>query len=99
MTDAIFQGWLSLSDKHVTLVRDGVFKIDAQIEYEADCIPDWAALAVAVGLILALGGFISAWINDRWWPTTILAVGLIIAAIGMRAAENAIDQKAQWHSI
>jgi hypothetical protein len=99
MTDATFQDWTFLSEREITVIRDGTSNSQAQEEVEADCIPDWAALAVLFGFILAVGGFISAWINNRGWSTALLALGLIIAAMGMRAAENALEQKARWRPI
>jgi hypothetical protein len=78
--------------KAYTVVRE-------QPRNEADCIPDWAAIAVLIGFIVALGGFIWAWIDNGGWSTATLTVGLIIAAIGMRAAERVVNQKAEWRPI
>jgi hypothetical protein len=99
MSDATFQGWIALSEKRITVVRDGVYETRGHLKDEADCIPDWAALAVLLGTILAIGGFVSAWMTDRGWATSILALGLIIAAIGMRAAESAVGQKTDWRPL
>jgi hypothetical protein len=99
MTDATFQGWIEISGTRIVIVRDAVYETHRRVQNEADCIPDWAALAVLFGLLLAVSGFVSAWMTDRGWATAILAIGLIIAAIGMRAAEKAVDQKANWHPI
>jgi hypothetical protein len=99
MTDTTFRDWLFLSERKITVIRDGTSKSQAQEQDEADCIPDWAAMAVLLGFILAVVGFISAWINNRGWSMAVLALGLIIAAIGMRAAENAVEQKARWRPI
>jgi hypothetical protein len=57
---------------------------------EADRIPDWAALAVALGATVAIGGFVSAWFTDNAWAAVALTIGLAIAAAGMTAAERAV---------
>jgi hypothetical protein len=58
---------------------------------EADLIPDWAAIAVLVGGVLAVVGFVAAWATEKSWAPIFLTIGLIIAAIGMRTAEKAVN--------
>jgi hypothetical protein len=98
MTDATFQGWIAI-ERRCTLISGDVQEKYEFFQEDSDCIPDWAALAVALGLLLAVAGFVSAWFTDRGWATSALALGLIIAAIGMKAAENSVDQKSQWRPL
>jgi hypothetical protein len=58
---------------------------------EADLIPDWAAIAVLMGAVLAIVGFLAAWATENSWAPILLTIGLIIAAIGMRTAEKAVN--------
>jgi hypothetical protein len=90
MTDATYHGWAVLSRRSVTVTRWNA-QIDRHApEDEAECIPDWAALAVAIGLVLALCGFVASWLSDKAYGPAILTIGLVIAAVGMRAAERAV---------
>ena len=58
---------------------------------EARRNPDLAALLVLTGSGAALVGFIAALFLESGFATLILAAGLVVAAIGMRQAERAID--------
>jgi hypothetical protein len=58
---------------------------------ESDLIPDWAAIAVFLGAGLAILGFAAAWATEKSWAPILLTIGFIIAAIGMRAAERAVN--------
>ena len=58
---------------------------------EARRIPDQAAFLVLTGSAAALLGFIAALFWDSGFATLILTAGLVVAAIGMRQAERAID--------
>ena len=60
---------------------------------EARRIPDHVAFLVFAGTVVALVGFISALFWDSGFATLILTAGLVVAAIGMRQAEHAIDQE------
>jgi hypothetical protein len=44
-----------------------------------------------LGALLALGGFIGAWLDDSAVPTLILTGGLALAAWGMANAETAVE--------
>jgi hypothetical protein len=59
-------------------------------EAEGELIPDWAAIAVAGGALIAILGFIFSWFTEKAWGPLILLAGLIIMWIGMREAERAI---------
>ncbi|MEJ2124726.1 MAG: hypothetical protein P8Y47_07915 [Alphaproteobacteria bacterium] len=61
-----------------------------QREKLAKLIPDWAAWLFAGGVVLAIGGFIAAWLVNCAIATMVMAVGLIASAIGLRKAEHAI---------
>ncbi len=98
MTDLAYDRWTSLGEHSVVLTPLG-FQHDAADFSEADCIPDWAAIAVAAGLIIAGAGFVSLWVTDKEWPIFATVVGLVIAAIGMRAAENAVHEKSEWQPL
>ena len=86
----------ALPYREITVVKAYTFE---QPRNEADCIPGWAAIAVLIGVIVALGGFLWAWIDTSGWATATLTLGLIVAALGMRAAERAVNQKAEWHPL
>jgi Flp pilus assembly protein TadB len=58
---------------------------------EAARIPDRAALLVLVGSVAAVIGFVAALFWDSGFATLILTAGLVVAAIGMRKAERAIE--------
>jgi hypothetical protein len=98
MTDAAFNAWVTLSHHHITLVNGSITKADEASYHEADCIPDWAALAVAIGSLVALGSVVYAWIEDSNWALVALTIALIVAAVGMRAAEKSL-QKPTWLSL
>jgi hypothetical protein len=66
---------------------------------EADLIPDWAAIAVAVGILATAIGFVSLWFTQKEWPIVAVVLGLVVAAIGMRAAEDAISAKSDWQPL
>ncbi len=59
-------------------------------EKQCDLIPDWAALAVALGAVFVVSGFIAAWFSPSGWAPLILTIGLAVSAIGMHAAERAV---------
>jgi hypothetical protein len=58
---------------------------------EARRIPDLAALLILVGMVGAIAGFVAALFSESGFATLILTVGLILAAVGMRQAEKALD--------
>jgi hypothetical protein len=94
-----YNGWSELHfASSVTLVpfQSGVSN---SFQDEADQIPDWAAIAVALGAIIAFGGFFAAWLSDSGWATLVLTAGLVLMAIGMRTAERAIDIRPQWRPL
>ncbi len=93
MTDAVFH---ELPGRKVTVTYFVAQTTFERRSDESECIPDWAAIAVAIGLIMALGGFIYAWFSDRGWATAVLTLGLMIAAVGMYAAEQSVNQKSEW---
>ena len=98
MTDAAFTGWTNLGQRCVVVTAQ--FSNDNTSFHESEVIPDWAAVAVAFGVVIAIGGFISLWITSKTWPVGVALVGLIVAAIGMRAAERAVlNSKPKWRSI
>jgi len=93
MSDVFFYEWREVTDKSVRLSS-------SLNDFEgADCIPDWAAVLVAAGAMLAIVGFVAAWVTNSGWAPLLLTVGLIIAAIGMKAAERAVDAQHNWRPV
>ena len=86
----------ALPYREITVVRE--YTVEQPMN-EADCIPDWAAIAVLIGVVVAVGGFGWAWLDTSGWATATLTLGLIVAAIGMRAAERAVNRKAEWRPL
>ncbi len=70
---------------------EAIGKLATTSRDEADLIPDWAAIAVLLGAILAIVGFVAAWATEKSCAPVLLTIGLIIAAIGMRTAEKAVN--------
>jgi hypothetical protein len=56
----------------------------------AELIPDWAAWLFTAGVVLAIGGFVAAWLFGSGFATLILATGLIVCALGLRKAERVV---------
>ena len=67
--------------------RDGA-GVNAQ--NEADLIPDWAAILVAIGAAVAAAGFVAAWFTEGGFSTLVLTVGLLLVAGGMAGAEDVV---------
>jgi hypothetical protein len=95
MSDVTY-GW---SDLRVSLKIGPVQFSRTEACDEADQIPDWAAVAVFVGAVLAIFGFVSAWLTDEGWAPLVLTVGLLIAGVGMTAAERAVCGTPSWRPI
>ncbi len=98
MTNAIFHGWAIFPDRSIKTTSWDMEDIHTSSK-ESECIPDWAALAVALGIVLAVAGFVSACFTDKGWATLLLTGGLIVAAIGMHSAENAVNPKPDWQPL
>ena len=72
---------------------DSVFRVyETMTTEQVEQIPDSAALMFLAGAVLALAGFIAAWITDSGFATLALTLGLLLAAAGMRSAESAIHR-------
>jgi|SRR5215469_16548880 len=102
MTDTTihFEGWTALGCRDsLRLASWDWIGRDTSDDLEADLIPDWAAITVAIGALVAIGGFVSAFFRDDGWPVLALTFGLIAVAIGMKAAENAITAKSEWQPL
>jgi hypothetical protein len=98
MTAAVLPGWSQLPITPATPTFIAVTRTDAT-QNEADRIPNWAALMVAGGAAMAVGGFAAAWFTDGRYATLVLTLGLVAAAIGMRAAERAVNAPREWQPI
>jgi cell division protein FtsW (lipid II flippase) len=93
MSDVFFHEWREITDKSVR-VSSSLNNFE-----EAECIPDWAAILVAAGAVLAIVGFVAAWVTDHGWAPLLLTVGLIIAAIGMKGAESCVNAQRNWRPV
>lgn len=60
-------------------------------EEKAALIPNWAALLFASGVLLAIAGFLAAWLFKSAIPLMIMTTGLACSAAGMHTAERRID--------
>jgi hypothetical protein len=98
MSDAIFHGWVALPERSVQIVRWDPMN-GPSAEAEADLIPDWAAIAVAGGALIALFGFGYSWFTEKGWGPLIILAGLIIMWVGMREAERAIRSDSGWRQV
>ena len=59
---------------------------------EEEKIPDWAALSAIVGMALAAVSLVAVLLGYASdFSSILLTIGLIILAVGMHAAERAID--------
>jgi hypothetical protein len=65
----------------------------------ANRIPDWAAIAVLMGGALAVGGFVVACFSSSGFATLGMTLGLVIAALGLRAAERAVQTPTMWRPL
>src|ERR1700680_1121115 len=87
MTDAIYRGCFEVRDERVSVTYVNMSAVEESLS-ESDLIPDWAAVSIAIGILIAAVGLVSAFLTDRSWPVIGLTIGLIIAAICMRGAES-----------
>ena len=97
MSDVAFD-WVELRDGSVRLTYFDM-TTHARPSDDADLIPDWAAIAVLMGAILATVGFVATWVTEEPWAPILLTLGLIIAVIGMRAAEKAVNIAPKWRPL
>jgi hypothetical protein len=58
---------------------------------DAKNIPNWAVFTAILGVLFAVAGFVSAWFTPSGFATLGLTVGLLLMALGMNAAEHAIN--------
>jgi len=62
-------------------------------ETDVELIPDWAAILVAVGAPVALGGFVAACFTTSGLATLVLTAGLLLLAGGIAGAEEVIADR------
>ena len=60
-------------------------------EEKAALIPNWAALLFASGVLIAITGFLAAWLFNSAIPLMIMTAGLACSAAGMHTAERRIE--------
>jgi hypothetical protein len=85
-------GWIPTGPVGAGISESGQFLRERS---ESDTIPDWAALSIVLGVVVAVIGFAAAWFTDAGWATLVLAAGLGVAAVGMHAAEAAVNRPKQ----
>jgi hypothetical protein len=69
-------------------IRVGLVKREREVL--AAMVPKWAGRLFAFGTVAAVSGFVALWLTDSSIPALIMAAGLALNAICLRAGEHAI---------
>jgi hypothetical protein len=94
----------TLTEEHLTILSSQSAVLGAESDAMdigtkalSQSIPDWAAVAVVLGLSLALLSFITLWLTDSKIPAILMPIGLALAAVGFWRSERAMRRENSVH--